>query len=245
MIDRIKLERRTDIPRWARWSAYMMFAWALLFGSLHFAWGAGLTPLIEKSEGIQPDTLAWRLCVGALCIIAILAGMAFLQTRRRIFPPRLLQISSLTGSTLVFLYVMWSYHINVPSHWTLAVGVLCVAGALIALALTQPWGQYIIRWPMLLYAWVGGGLLTLHALYGYVIHGLAGAGIITWTQVQQWAGAPITPMSDEAIRELITEGMLIWNPWFLLGGILYLFVAWYGSQNVTVTTDRRPHNDVI
>ena len=223
----------------------MMFAWAILFGSLHFAWGAGWTPLIDKSEGIQPDALAWRLCVAALGIMAILAGMALIQSRKRIFPPWVLQIGSLTGSTLVFMYVILSYYINVPSHWTLAVGVLCVVGALVALALTQPWGQYISRWPMLLYVWVGGALLTLHALYGYIIHGLAGAGIITWTQVQQWAGAPVVPMSQETIRELIKEGMLIWNPWFLLGGILYLFVAWYGSQNVTVTTDSRSLSNVI
>jgi hypothetical protein len=81
----------------------------------------------------------------------------------------------------------------------LAVGVRCVVGAMIALALTQPWGQYMSRWPMLLYAWVGGGLLTRHALYGYVVHGLAGTGIISWMQDQQWTGAPVVPMFQDAI----------------------------------------------
>jgi hypothetical protein len=37
-------------------------------------------------------------------------------------------------------------------------------------------------------------------------------------------------MSAEAIRELITASLLIWNPWFLLGGILLLIVRWYASR---------------
>jgi hypothetical protein len=39
-------------------------------------------------------------------------------------------------------------------------------------------------------------------------------------------------MSEEAIWKLIREGMLVWNPWFLLGGILYLTVGWYGSRHM-------------
>jgi hypothetical protein len=116
-------------------------------------------------------------------------------------------------------------------HWPL---VCCVVGALVALALTQPWGQQIPRWVMLLFTWVGGGLLTLHALYGIIVHGLPAAGIVTWTQVQRWAGAPVISMSDESIKELIREGMRIWNPWFLLGGISYLAVAWYASRRAPV-----------
>jgi hypothetical protein len=81
------------------------FAGSLLFGSLHFARGAGLTPVIDKSEGIRPDALAWRLCAGTLSVIAILAGMALIQSRKPILPPWLLQLSSLIVSTLVFRYL--------------------------------------------------------------------------------------------------------------------------------------------
>jgi hypothetical protein len=59
MINKESSLERTEVPGWARWSAYMMSAWALFFGALHFAWGAGWTPLIDKSEGIQPDVFAW------------------------------------------------------------------------------------------------------------------------------------------------------------------------------------------
>jgi hypothetical protein len=78
---------------------------------------------------------------------------------------------------------------------------------------------------------IGGFVLTMHALYGFVVHRLALAGVFTWTQVQRLAGAPITPVSDETVRELITASMLIWNPWFLLGGVLFLAVAWYASRS--------------
>ena len=236
MIENTVSVRGTEVPRWARWSAYMMCAWAILFGALHFAWGAGWTPLIDKSEGVRPDALAWQLCIGILGVITALTGLALIQSRRQVFPGWIMQISGLIGGILTFTYVMWSYFINTPPYWLLAVGVLCVVGALVPLALIQPWGQYIPRWLMLVYTWMGGVLLTFHALYGIIVHGLAAAGIVTWAQVQQWAGAPVVPMSDESVRELIREGMLIWNPWFLLGGILYLAVAWYGSRHM-------PRND--
>lgn len=236
MIENTVSVRGKEVPRWAKWSAYMMCTWAILFGALHFAWGAGWTPLIDKSDSMRPDALAWQLCVAILGVIAILTGLALIQSRKQLFPYWLMRMSTVTGGALVFIYVMWIYFINSPPYWLLSVGVLCVVGAPIALALTQPWGKHLPRWLMLVYTWVGGVLLTLHALYGIIVHGLAAAGIVTWTQVQQWAGTPVVPMSDESVRELIRESMLIWNPWFLFGVILYLAVAWYGSRHVPNNT---------
>ena len=113
------------------------------------------------------------------------------------------------------MYVTWSY-LTGASFWVLAVGILCVIGALVALALIQPWGRLLPRWLLLLFAWLGGGILTLHALYGFVVHGLAAAGVLTWTQVQQWAGAPVIPLSTEEVQQLIRASMLIWNPWLVV-----------------------------
>jgi hypothetical protein len=140
---------KTNVPRWAKWSAYLMCTWAVLFGALHFAWGVGWTPLIDQNESIQPDTLAWQLCVNILCVIAILTGLALIQSHKQVFPHWIMQMSGVTGSALVFIYVMWSYFIYAAPYWLLAVGVLCVVGALVPLALTQPWGQYLPRWLML------------------------------------------------------------------------------------------------
>lgn len=194
--------------------------------------GSWLDAIIDREGGIQPDMLAWKWCIGILCVIAILIGLALIQSHKQLFPAWLLQLSNLVGAALVALYVMWSYLINSPPYWLLGVGVLCVVGALVPMALTQAWGKYISRLPMLVYTWVGGVLLTLHALYGMIVHGLAAAGIITWAQVQQWAGAPVSPMAASAVRELIIESMLVWNPWFLLGGLSYLAMAWYGTRRV-------------
>jgi hypothetical protein len=207
-----------------------MCGWSLLFAALHFASAVAWTPVVNEGQRIEADPFAWLLCAAILCVIGIVAALALIQSRRQCFSRAFILASSLSGGALVIIYVIFSFLVN-DFHWALAPGVLCVVGALVALALTQPWGQHLPRWLMPLFVWSGGVVLTLHALYGYVVHGMAAAGILTWTQVQQWAGAPVTPMSAEAIRELITLSLLLWNPWFLLGGILFLTVAWYASRH--------------
>jgi hypothetical protein len=213
-------------PRWVRWAGYLMCAWSLLFAYLHFASEAKHTPATRASQGMSVEPLAWWLCIAILCVISIVAALALIQSRAQRFPGWFMRATSLGGSALVVIYVVFSFVVN-GFHWALAPGVLCVVGALVALALTHPWGQHLPRWLMLLFTWAGGIILSLHALYGYIVHGLAALGLLSWTQVQQMAGAPITPMSAEAIRELIAASLLIWNPWFLLGGILFLMVGRY------------------
>jgi hypothetical protein len=221
---------RAEVPAWAKWASYMMCAWSLIFAYLHFASEAKRTPATVESQGMRVDPLAWFLCTGILCVIGAVVTLALIQSRRPYFSRWFIQITSLGGSTLVAIYVLYSFLVN-GFHWALAPGVLCVVGGVVALALTQPWGQFMPRWLMVLFTWAGGVILTLHALYGYVVHGLAAVGILNWTQVQQLAGAPVTSISAEAIRELITASLLIWNPWFLLGGILFLIVGWYASHH--------------
>ncbi|MCE7984451.1 MAG: DUF3995 domain-containing protein [Caldilinea sp. CFX5] len=212
-----------------RWLSYLMCGWSLLFAILHFASAINWTPPTNGSQRIQTDRFAWLLCIGILGVIGGVTALALIQERTHWFPRWFLSASSLSGSALVFVYVLFSFWVD-GFHWALAPGVLCVVGAVVALALTQPWGQHLPRWLMLFFAWSGGAVLTLHALYGYVVHGLAAAGILTWTQVQQFAGAPVIPLSAAAIHELIRSSLLLWNPWFLLGGILYLVVAWSASS---------------
>jgi hypothetical protein len=221
--------RGARAPRWARWAALMMCAWSLLFAYLHFAAEAERAPDARAREGMEVDPLALVLCVSVLCLLCVVAALSLLQSRSERFPRWFMQLATIGGSALVAAYVVFSFVVN-GFHWALAPGVLCIVGALVALALTQPWGRYLPRWLMLLFTWAGGVVLTLHALYGYVVHGLAALGILTWTQVQQLAGAPVTPVSAEDVRELITASLLVWNPWFLLGGILFLVVAWYASR---------------
>lgn len=222
--------RKNEAPRWVQWTGYAMCGWSLLFAVLHFADSIAWTPVTNGSQRIEANWFAWLLCAGILCVVGVASTLALIQARQRAFPHWFMQANSLSGGGLVFLYVLFSFWID-GFHWALAPGVLCVVGAVVALALTQPWGRYLSRRLLLLFAWSGGGVLTLHALYGFVVHGLAAAGILTWTQVQQLAGAPITPLSAAAIHTLIRDSLLLWNPWFLLGGILYLVVAWYASRH--------------
>jgi hypothetical protein len=200
-----------------------MCGWSLLFAALHFAAEAGLTLLGEKQGGPQVDRVVWLLCAGTLGVIGVIVALALAQSRTGWLPHWLMSASSLGGAATLAIYVIASFVVN-GAHWALAPGVLCVVGAMVALALTHPWGQHLPHWLMLFFVWFGGAILTLHALYGYVTHGLARVGLVSWTQIQQWAGAPVVPIAD-VVSELIRENMLLWNPWFLLGGILYLAVA--------------------
>jgi hypothetical protein len=92
-------------------------------------------------------------------------------------------------------------------------GALKALGGLLALALVQPWGRHFPRW-LLLAAALGGGALT--ALYGsasLVQHGLMVAGVIAIP-----SGLGITAARWH---------LLLWDPWWLLGGILFLAAGWY------------------
>lgn len=213
---------KTKVPRFVRLAGYLMCGWSLVFALRHLTWAAE----------IRPDALAWFLCAGMLCVMGTLAALAVLQSRQQYFSRKLMLISSLSAGVLLVIYLIWSF-VRQGADWVLAAGVLCAVGAFVALALVQSWGQQLPCWLLLLFAWPGGVILTLHALYGFVVHGLVLADVLTWTQVQQWSGGPAIPISDEAIRELIRTNMLIWNPWFLLGGILYLTVAWYASRPIS------------
>jgi hypothetical protein len=92
------------------------------------------------------------------------------------------------------------------------VGVGCVGLGLFALALVQPWGNAIPHWMRQAVAW---GIGTLFALYGgalLVQHGLMLAGVI---------GIP-PGLGATAAR----WHLLVWDPWWLLGGALLLATAW-------------------
>lgn len=221
---------RNSTPSWIQWVAYGMCGWSLLFAILHFAAATDSMTTLNESQRSAVNRAAWLLCIGMLGVIGTVSALALIQARTHTLPQWLMRTSVFSGSVLLLLYVLFSFWVD-DFYWMLAPGVLCVVGAVVALALIQPWGRYLAPRLMLFFAWAGGVVLTLHALYGYVVHGLAALGIITWTQVQQWAGAPITPLSAAEIRELITASLLIWNPWFLLGGLLYLIVAWYASRH--------------
>jgi hypothetical protein len=88
---------------------------------------------------------------------------------------------------------------------------LKVLGGLLALALARP------RWDVLparalgIAGWIAGGLITLYGAGNLIQHGLMEAGAV---------GTP-----DDLGSEAVTWHLALWDPWWLLGGILFLLAA--------------------
>lgn len=86
--------------------------------------------------------------------------------------------------------------------YDLVAGVLCVLGAVIALALVRPWGRMISHRTLLILAWIGGAALLLRGVVGLVqdVLILAGPG-------NGWYPT------------------MLYDPWFLVGGVLFCAAA--------------------
>jgi hypothetical protein len=97
-------------------------------------------------------------------------------------------------------------------------GVLKVAAGVLALALVQPWGRAIPRWMLRLGAWGTGVLLTLYGGVGFVqAMGVLTGLIETATPVDR------TPLRWYAF---------LWEPYWLVGGLLFLATAWIYERGV-------------
>jgi hypothetical protein len=100
----------------------------------------------------------------------------------------------------VFIAVLWG------------TGVLKLLGALLALALIRPWGR-IPRWMLLMAAWGGGLLLILYGAGSWLQEGLMVIGVIRIPSGLGYKAA--------------VWHVLLWDPWWLLGGTLFVVAAWY------------------
>jgi Protein of unknown function (DUF3995) len=90
-------------------------------------------------------------------------------------------------------------------------GGLKVLGAALALALVRPRGPAIVRRVVGLAGWVVGIGLLLYAVANFVQHGLMEAGAID------------TP--DSLGESAVTWHLVLWDPVWLLGGILFTAAA--------------------
>ena len=95
-------------------------------------------------------------------------------------------------------------------------GALKVLGGLLALALVRPWGRVLPRWGLLAAAWSGGILMALYGAASWVQEGLMVGGVIR------------TPAGLGHTAAL--WHVLLWDPWWLLGGILFILAAWSYSR---------------
>jgi Protein of unknown function (DUF3995) len=97
-------------------------------------------------------------------------------------------------------------------------GFLKVLGAVLALALVMPWGGRLPRRLLLIAAWAVGLGLLAYALANFVQHGLMKSGAIDTPEALGSSAA--------------TWHLLFWDPFWLLGGVLFTAAAWqYGRAS--------------
>ena len=87
---------------------------------------------------------------------------------------------------------------------------LCLAAAALALALVRPWGRRFPRWLLLSAAWGTSALFVVHAVPTAIDAATLALGRRT--------------------RDLTAEdrfSLFLYEPWFLLGGVLFGAAAWY------------------
>ena len=95
----------------------------------------------------------------------------------------------------------------------ISAGALKVAGAVLALALVRPWGR---RVPRRLLAGVAGAASVVLTLYGGL---LVAVGALVLAGVIRPAG----PVDRAALRWHV----LLWDPWFLVWGLLLGVATWH------------------
>jgi hypothetical protein len=105
----------------------------------------------------------------------------------------------------------------------LAAGILKIGGGLLALALVRTGQHRMIHRLLLAATWMGGVGLCLYGGLGLVSDVLHVAGII----------------NDPATRKWFFWYLVLWDPWWVLGGGLYVATAWFVSHRAIVHSSRR------
>ncbi|HLZ23124.1 MAG TPA: DUF3995 domain-containing protein [Ktedonobacterales bacterium] len=103
-----------------------------------------------------------------------------------------------------------------------AIGALKILGALLPLALVQAWGGRIPRRLLLTVAW-GAGILMI--LYG-------GANMLEFALMETGILNIPASLGELAVR----WHLLLWEPWWIVGGVLYVATAW-SARRRTVAPD--------
>ncbi len=93
-----------------------------------------------------------------------------------------------------------------------ATGVLKLVAAAIALALIRPWGKRIAPRLLRILIWGTGVTLLLYGGSNLIQDVLIVAGVIDVPK----------SMGPEAVRWYL----FLWEPWWILGGVLFLATAW-------------------
>jgi hypothetical protein len=88
--------------------------------------------------------------------------------------------------------------------------VLKLVGALLGPALVEPWGRRLPRWMLLTASWTAAVILVL---YGSVL-----------TVAQALIALGVLPRAENFDALAFYWHLLVWDPWFLLWGVLLVVV---------------------
>ena len=105
-------------------------------------------------------------------------------------------------------------------------GALKLLGGLLALALVRPWGRLIPRRLLLVVGWGASALMGLYeGAASLVQHGLMAAGVLS--------------IPDGLGATALRWHLLLWDPWWLVGGILFGLATWSYSRRSRGRAGRR------
>ncbi|HEU5348830.1 MAG TPA: DUF3995 domain-containing protein [Ktedonobacterales bacterium] len=101
-------------------------------------------------------------------------------------------------------------------------GIAKVLGGLFALTLVRPWMLWLPPTWKLALAWLAGIALALYGGIQLIIEGLVLSGVVLVSGQVDWEG--------------LRWHVWLWDPWWLLGGILFLLAAWHYRLSLRATT---------
>lgn len=97
-------------------------------------------------------------------------------------------------------------------------GFVKLAGGLLALALVQPWGRrYLRHWMLMLAGWGGSAVLILYGGAQIGIQLMVRAGVLVPPGEMDWRG--------------FYGHLYLWDPWFVVWGILMGITALHYGRN--------------
>jgi hypothetical protein len=109
----------------------------------------------------------------------------------------------------------------------LGAGMLKTVIGLIALALVQPWGRIVLRKLLQACAWVLGVGMALYGGLGLVSDVLHVTGVISGPENGKW----------------FFWYLVLWDPWWVLGGALYVATAWLARRIPLRQATPHQHSD--
>ena len=155
--------------------------------------------------------VAWCVVFGALHLYWALGGDA-----------GLVQFSTPSNQTLAFT----RDPIYIGLTW--AVGLICAYGAIVSLGTTQTWGRHIPRWVLLTTLWIACGLSLLRGIGNPVQDLLVLAGIMPFEPFEG-------PQAIAWYRWMLID-VIVWSPWFTLGGLAFGITAWSARRRAALLT---------